>query len=413
FDFKAGFILREGATPAQELYGRRMQLKSSLIGFGVAIVMVGLFANHFFEQDLIPPVDKVYATTIESGLSGNVGMLLLLWAIPGAIIQLIGGPKRQMGILLATGLLIINPIAGWAVIVGIIIRSVILKVKGPDAENARCTTAAGFIEGDAVYGGCILGGGGGGWIDDGLQKSDEAFTMGSPELVSINTLQDEDYVACVSLVGAPSAKEAFIDAEQLTETVKQMQKEFNQPIKALMTNENGAFTTINGWLQAAATGLPFLDAPCNGRAHPTGSMGSMNLSEEEDYTSIQTFAGGKGSKKVKGSITASLELASDAVRSVSVQAGGMVGVCRNPIDIAYVKKNAAVGGITQAIELGEVFLSVPEGPERIEAVTSHLKGRVIHSGKVSQFELNEKDGFDVGTVIIDDLELSFWNEYMT
>src|SRR5690625_532906 len=118
----------------------------------------------------------------------------------------------------------------------------------------------------AVYGCCILGGGGGGWIDDGLQKSDEAFTMGSPELVSINTLQDEDYVACVSLVGAPPAKEAFIDAEQLTETVKQMQKEFNQPIKALMTNENGASTTINGWLQAAATGLHFLYVQCNGRA---------------------------------------------------------------------------------------------------------------------------------------------------
>ncbi|MEN1969823.1 OPT/YSL family transporter [Lentibacillus sp. N15] len=153
YDFKAGFILRKGAsaTSQQELYGRRMQLKSSLIGFGVAIVMVVLFANHFFAQDLIPPVDKVYATTIESGLTGNVGMLLLLWAIPGAVIQLIGGPKRQMGILLATGLLIVNPIAGWAVIAGIIIRAVILKVKGPEAENAMFTTAAGFIAGDAIY----------------------------------------------------------------------------------------------------------------------------------------------------------------------------------------------------------------------------------------------------------------------
>ncbi|MEN1969822.1 DUF917 family protein [Lentibacillus sp. N15] len=265
----------------------------------------------------------------------------------------------------------------------------------------------------AVYGGCILGGGGGGWIEEGLQKSEEAFTIGNPELLSIDELQDDDYVASVSLVGAPSAKFAYIDAEQLTSTIKQMQKEFGQPLRALMTNENGAATTVNGWLQAAATGLPFLDAPCNGRAHPTGSMGSMNLSEVEDYESIQTFAGGKGSKKVKGSVTASLDLSSSAVRSVSVQAGGIVGVCRNPIDIGYVKKNAAVGGITQAIELGEVFLSVPEGPERIEAVTSHLKGRVIHSGKVSHFELNETGGFDVGTVVIGDLELTFWNEYMT
>src|SRR5690625_5407989 len=99
----------------------------------------------------------------------------------------------------------------------------------------------------AVYGGCILGGGGGGWIDDGLQKSDEAFTMGSPELVSINTLQDEDYVACVSLFGPPSPKEAFIEAEQWTEPVKQIQKKFNHPIKALITNENAELTTKNVW----------------------------------------------------------------------------------------------------------------------------------------------------------------------
>ncbi|TWT03639.1 OPT/YSL family transporter [Planomicrobium sp. CPCC 101079] len=151
YDFKTGVIIRNGASSAQELFGRRQQLKSSLIGFGVAVVMVFLFAESFFAQDLVPPVDLVYATTIEAGLTGDVGMMLLLWAIPGALIQLIGGPSRQMGILLATGLLIVNPIAGWAVIAGILIRITILKVRGPEAENTMYTTAAGFIAGDAIY----------------------------------------------------------------------------------------------------------------------------------------------------------------------------------------------------------------------------------------------------------------------
>lgn len=151
YDFKSGAILRKNQKTAMELFGRRQQLKSSLIGFGVAIVMVSLFHNSFFSQDLVPPVDHVYAATIDSGLSGNIGMLLLLWAIPGAIIQLIGGPKRQMGILFATGLLIVNPIAGWAVVVGILIRFIVLKVKGQEAENAMYTMAAGFIAGDAIY----------------------------------------------------------------------------------------------------------------------------------------------------------------------------------------------------------------------------------------------------------------------
>lgn len=134
-----------------ELYGRKMQLISAMIGFVVAIVMVAAFHQVFFAKDLVPPVDRVYATTIEAGLSGNTAKMLLLWAIPGALIQLIGGSKRQMGILLATGLLIFNPLAGWAVIVGLIIRVVVLKVRGPEAENTMYTAAAGFIAGDALY----------------------------------------------------------------------------------------------------------------------------------------------------------------------------------------------------------------------------------------------------------------------
>ena len=265
---------------------------------------------------------------------------------------------------------------------------------------------------NGVYGGCILGGGGGGWISDGLEKTEQAFAIGSPELVTIDELEDGDYAACVSLVGAPSARDVYINSEQLVSTVKRVQQEFSEPIKAIMTNENGAATTINGWLQAAATGLPFLDAPCNGRAHPTGSMGSLNLSEDEGYVSIQAFAGGEGARRVEGVISSTLDISSNVVRSISVEAGGMVGVCRNPVSIGYIKEHAAVGGISQAIELGEVFFST-EGPDRIEAVAAHLKGRVIHSGIITSFDLKAVKGFDVGLVQVGDLEMTFWNEYMT
>ena len=265
----------------------------------------------------------------------------------------------------------------------------------------------------AIYGGCILGGGGGGWIDDGLEKADQIFNIGQPKLISIDELQDDDYVPCVSLVGAPSAKDLFVSSDQLVSTVHRMQKEFDKPIKAIMTNENGAATTINGWLQSAATGLPFIDAPCNGRAHPTGSMGSLNLSEVDHYVSIQAFAGGRGDLEVEGVISGSLDLPSSAVRAISVQAGGMVGVCRNPVSVDYIKQNAAVGGISEAIKLGEVFLSESESEKRIDAIVGYLGGDVVGSGVVDHFELKESGGFDVGIVQIKDLELTVWNEYMT
>jgi uncharacterized oligopeptide transporter (OPT) family protein len=57
-----------------------------------------------------------------------------------------------MGILFATGLLITFPAAGWAVLVGILIRFIILRYYGERAETPMTIAAAGIIAGDAIYG---------------------------------------------------------------------------------------------------------------------------------------------------------------------------------------------------------------------------------------------------------------------
>jgi uncharacterized oligopeptide transporter (OPT) family protein len=54
--------------------------------------------------------------------------------------------------LFATGLLIPNALAGWAVLVGIAIRIAMLKWKGAAASGLMEVLAAGFIGGDALYG---------------------------------------------------------------------------------------------------------------------------------------------------------------------------------------------------------------------------------------------------------------------
>ncbi|WP_408007533.1 OPT/YSL family transporter [Pseudalkalibacillus sp. A8] len=152
YDFKTGYILRgNGKDREAELFGRKQQFKVGMFGFVIASIVVLLTFNYYFQQDLVPPVDRVYVATIEAGVSTDIAKSLLIWAIPGAILQLIGGPKRQMGVLGATGLLINFPIAGWAVLVGIAIRASILKVFGKKAESAMYTTAAGFIAGDALF----------------------------------------------------------------------------------------------------------------------------------------------------------------------------------------------------------------------------------------------------------------------
>lgn len=153
YDLKAGFILRgNNADPRFELQGRRQQLICAMIAFVVAIPIVYVSFQSYFANGLVPPVARVYAATIKAGISGDVGMHLAMWAIPGAIVQWLGGPKRQIGVLLSTGLLIFSPLAGWAVLIGIGLRLLVLRIWGDKIQNTMEVFAAGAIAGDAIYG---------------------------------------------------------------------------------------------------------------------------------------------------------------------------------------------------------------------------------------------------------------------
>jgi uncharacterized oligopeptide transporter (OPT) family protein len=151
YDLKAGWQLRGyGRDPEFEREGRKQQIFAALLGLLTALVVVTLFHNFYFERDLFPPVVRVYAATITAGIDGSQAWKLLLWAVPGALIQLIGGPKRQIGILFSTGLLILNAAAGWAVLIAICIR--LLVARGKTVEGSPLTImAAGLIAGDAVW----------------------------------------------------------------------------------------------------------------------------------------------------------------------------------------------------------------------------------------------------------------------
>ncbi len=93
----------------------------------------------------------MYVATIKAGVAPGVATQLLAWAIPGALIQWIGGPRRQLGVLLSTGLLIANPLAGWAVLAGIVLRVLALRLWGDKVRTSLEVFAAGTIAGDALY----------------------------------------------------------------------------------------------------------------------------------------------------------------------------------------------------------------------------------------------------------------------
>jgi uncharacterized oligopeptide transporter (OPT) family protein len=151
YDLKAGFMLRAGHGAAFEADGRRQQLYAAMAAFVVAIVVVGFTWQGYFAQNLIPPVDRVYAATINSGITGSAATSMMLWAVPGALMQLLGGQRRQLGVLFATGLLIAAPLAGWAVLIGVVCRQIWLAVRGANGRSIMEVFAGGVIAGDALF----------------------------------------------------------------------------------------------------------------------------------------------------------------------------------------------------------------------------------------------------------------------
>lgn len=260
----------------------------------------------------------------------------------------------------------------------------------------------------AVLGGAILGGGGGGLINEGLRSARLALEAGTPQLWSPEELSPETLSVTVALVGAPSSPQAYVRATHMLQALTQI-RQTEPRIAAINTNENGAETTVNGWLQSALTGLPLLDLACNGRAHPTGLMGALGLHRVEGYRSRQAFAGGDSTHFVEGLLSGRLEEVANTVRYASVEAGGLLAVARNPAPLSLAVANGAPGAISQAIGIGRALLD-----GGIRAVVRHMDGNIALQGEVAGYQCQRRDGLDIGHVTFSsNAKLRFINEFMT
>jgi len=267
----------------------------------------------------------------------------------------------------------------------------------------------------AVLGGALLGGGGGGKVAYGLELARQALTLGVPRLISCSDLSPEAILVTVSVVGAPTANVSLAPAHYCR-AVTLLQESSRLTIAGLITSENGAVGSVNGWVQSALLQIPVVDAPCNGRAHPIGLMGSMGLHKRAGYTSLQAAV---GQNDLEVLIRAPLGVAATMIRQAAIQAGGMVAVARNPVEAAYVQQHAAPGAIHQAVALGRKMMAAqPKGPKAVaNALAEELVGQVYGPAVVEDVSLITEGGFDHGTILLSldtsRLELTFWNEYMT
>src|SRR5690625_1825662 len=242
----------------------------------------------------------------------------------------------------------------------------------------------------AVKGGSVFASGGGGWVDHGMEIGTAAVTVGKPKLVSVDDLPDDAIIITTTAIGAPAGTTDWqMLGKDYIRAVELLLEKYDGKITGVMTPQNGMSSSINGWLPAATLDLVVVDATGDIRAHPTGNMGAMGLNSDPEYETIEAVAGGKpetGSyieMVVKGKPAKTAPI----LRTASDMSGGFIASARHPIPASYIKKHAAIGGITKAIELGEAIMDVEkDGPEAIiQTVCNHTNGQVLGRGKVKKF----------------------------
>lgn len=273
----------------------------------------------------------------------------------------------------------------------------------------------------------LLGSGGGGDAQEGLETAAEALKMGGDiELISMEELaarEKSGIIVTISGVGSPASEEAYYSPEVYKIIVDTIQEKAEDKIIGFIACEIGASSTFEPFIPAALMGVPIIDAPCDGRAHPLGLMGALGL-EKKGTPVWQAAAGGRreNHKYVELVVNASVESASNLVRNAASEAGGAVAVARNPVDIPWLQDAGAAGAYEQALTLGKLWQDGPGAvPFRCVVLAEALKGKLVCRGKISNYQLITENALDRGSFdilgITDDsgrrLTMTFFNEFMT
>ena len=273
----------------------------------------------------------------------------------------------------------------------------------------------------AIRGGSVFAAGGGGWVEHGRMLGTAAVTIGQPELVSVDEVPDDAFIATAAAIGAPAGTTEWqMLGVDYVKAVEMLQDALGAPIHGLMIGQNGMSSTMNAWLPSALLGTKVVDAVGDIRAHPTGDMGSIGMAGSPEPT-IQVAVGGHRASHsyIELVVRGATAKVSPILRKAADMSGGFIASCRNPVRASYVKRHAALGGISRALELGHAILAAEAqgGGAVIAAICETTSGKILGRGVVTRKAVTYTEGaFDIGTIAIrcgrGDLVLHVMNEYM-
>ena len=213
-------------------------------------------------------------------------------------------------------------------------------------------------------------------------------SIGKPELVDIDELDADDWVATAAAIGAPASTTPWeMRGVDYVKAVQLLQDALGEKLAGLMVGQNGKSSTLNGWLPSAILGTKVVDAVGDIRAHPTGDMGSIGMAGSPEPM-IQTAVGGNRDENryIELVVRGATAKVSPILRTAADKSGGFIASCRNPVRASYVRSTRRSAASRWRSTLGEAIIAAEGkgGAAVIDAIVKTTGGAILAKGTITE-----------------------------
>jgi len=262
---------------------------------------------------------------------------------------------------------------------------------------------------DILTGSAILGTGGGGEIEEGLEYIAAAIKAGkSFKLASVSELAPDSMICTPYLLGAlkPSDSESKHEYARLPKSgtlpimvafrrlETYMGKKFHGTISCEL---GGANTALAIYVAAMADGC-LLDADVAGRAVPEITHSTYHFNGLDAAPAI--VANEFGECFICENMFDD-QRAEHIVRALAMVSRNDVSVIDHAMELRQVSDSVIKGTISKALELGAAFrAAIEDGSDTASVIARTGSGEVVFRGEVSHAEYRDDAGFTMGEIRI-------------
>ncbi len=256
---------------------------------------------------------------------------------------------------------------------------------------------------DLCMGATVLGTGGGGSPELGIQLLEAALEAGkSVQLAAAGEVPDEAIVVMPSFVGsiAPGAKderyrqamrEKILTAESpLLVGLRMLETHLGTTSFATLAVEMGGLNTAVAAILGALAGIPFVDGDTIGRAKPELEMGTYALEGIPLAPMAVCDVWGNRALVVQ---TESFRAAEQIARALAVVGGGTVNV-RCPVNGKALRQMVVGGTVSKAMAIGRRLREArAAGQDPVDAIIRAAGGTWLFQGDLSRLDWEDRGGF--------------------